>query len=233
MSYPASIIPDRWRIAGLRLRSLTLGHVALGERMGVPYFDGTDSGVDSPEPNCSTRGPIGPSTPGPGDLALALFICSRPWAEAARALQGNRGRWRRTFTAWLLGEAESFIHHQNQFLRYLEAQFQSPDTWTKGEGKGCAAPAMLSLRARLITDFRVGWAESLDIPIAEALWLSAAQAEREGGIDWVTESERKAMELAKSAAQGAAHGQKDNNSNLNEAQGEKVSDGPTAGHGQR
>jgi len=104
---------------------------------------------------------------------------------------------------WLLGEVESFDHHQNQFLRYLEAQFKSPDTWTKGEAKGCAAPPMLSLRARLIADLRVGWSESLDIPIAEALWLSAAQAEREGGIDWVTANERNAMQAAMAAARQA------------------------------
>jgi hypothetical protein len=65
---------------------------------------------------------------------------------------------------------------------------------------------MLSLRARLIADLRVGWSESLDIPIAEAMWLSAAQAEREGGIDWVTANERKAMQAAMAAA--AAQGQK-------------------------
>ena len=200
MSYPASIIPDQWRIAGMRLVPLTMGHVALGERMGLPYFAGEDSGVDSPESHTPTAGP------GPGDLAMALFVCSRPWREAAHKLQRNQGALRRRFIVWLLGEAESFAHHQTQFLRYLEAQFKSPDTWTKGEAKGCAAPPMLSLRARLIADLRVGWSESLDIPIAEAMWLSAAQAEREGGIDWVTANERKAMQAAMAAA--AAQGQK-------------------------
>lgn len=179
MSYPASIIPDRWRIAGMRLRPLTIGHVALGERMEVTYFAGEEF-VEA----------------GPGDLAMALYICSRPWRFAAEDLQKNRGRLRRRFTAWVLGEAEAFAHHQRQFARYLETQFKSPDTWTKGDSKSCAAPAMLALRARLIVDFRVGWAESLDIPIAEALWLSAAQAEREGGIDWVTAAERQAMAAA-------------------------------------
>ena len=180
-TYSHAVIPDRWRIAGLRLNTLTLGHVALGERMGVPYF--------LPPPL--------DRQPGPGDLALALYIAGNPWRVSADKLRRNQGRWARRCLVWIAGEPASFAELQNRFLTYLEAQLSGPETWSKSQNKEVGCPAMLALRARLVADFGVGWAESLDIPVGEALWMSAAQAEREGSVDWVNDQQRQAMELAK------------------------------------
>jgi hypothetical protein len=187
MTYTEVTIPDRWRILGHLLTPLTLGHWALGERLDVVYFT-----AEKREAR-------------PADLALAILICSRPWTKARAKLQ-SKSRWCNLhfrFLAWCLAEPEAFETYHGKFLEYLAAQFSAPSTWTSTDDRKnqCGSPWPLSLRCRLVADFGVPWHQSLHIPIAEAHWMSAAQGEREGTVEWVTPAQQQVMAALRAAKQ--------------------------------
>jgi hypothetical protein len=161
----------------------------LGERLGVAYFTGEEKSA------------------GPADLALAILICSRPWGRARRLFDGRKSlrNLRLKFLVWLIGEPEAFDAYNAKFLEYLAAQLSAPPTWTTGnKDNQCGSPWPLSLRCRLVADFGIDWRQSLEIPIAEAHWMSAAQGEREGTVEWVTPAQQQVMATLRAARAEAA-----------------------------
>lgn len=114
---PKDLIPDAHCVLGTMLRPFSLGHHLLLAKVESPF---------------TSR----PTAEGlPDELALAVFICARPYTEAHEALV--RGDWEKEFSAWLKRLKPSWyqpnrFEHSSElakFNAYLSAGYQKPPVW--------------------------------------------------------------------------------------------------------
>lgn len=181
--YAAAMLPDVWRVAGVRLHVPTLGHILLLQRLGLPAVA---SALASPLPA--------------GTMALWLWVMSRPWDKATAGLRTWRGRWWVRVVAWQL-RRRTDDDHLALVASYLSAAWSGPEIWEKeATGRTLCAPLAQNLKLILMSRLGVSEKAALDTPVRVALWDAAALAESSGQAEWVDESIAAAIE-----AQQAAH----------------------------
>lgn len=181
MTFPESVWPDQTTVLGVQLQPLTLGHVVLLKRLGSPLA-----------PFGSDRR----SAPGLGDLLLAVYVCSRSYARAARAVLRTTPwvlRWwflkaritllLRPSVSWELEEAI------DDFRRYIAQQSAPPPVWITGQDSDgpSDAPTELLLLRQLIQFCRHTESQAMAVPLRFALYHLASHWERLGQVEFKSE----------------------------------------------
>lgn len=173
MSYAAAVFPDQWRCAGVALRTLTLGHALLLQRLGNPF----------------AARPLPGGTGRLGDVSQALMVCSRAWSEARDMIDTRAERW------WLAWRAITIRHHgiekaDAELSAYLTHAWPEVNWWTPTDGRTRALGAEL-LHILVNVERRMGLSleDALGVPVAVAYWDAAADAERSGAISLRSEAD--------------------------------------------
>lgn len=165
----------------MKLAAVTLGHFLLLESFGSPLVIGGEAL--------------------PGDVALGLYVLERPWKRAAEALNRRGKPWRLRLLIWLFREPAAALPAEMAMRGALVAALDAPKTLSSvKDSKALRAPWQVTLHARLMADFKLGYEAALDMPLLSAGWLSAAQAEREGVCEWI---DPELAEYVKAQALGA------------------------------
>jgi hypothetical protein len=178
--YAAAHLPDTWRIMGLRLQPLTLGHGLLLARVGSPW---TPFAL-LPTPR---------SVPPLGDLLLALWILAQPWRKAAAHLSQRRCRW--YLRAWelqavWLSEA-TLADHGDRLTSFILENLLPPTLWRNPAAatSRAQAPTLASLKVQLIAQLHLSQDAALDTPLAVAIWDLLTWGESQGTHQFRSESE--------------------------------------------
>lgn len=167
--------PDRHWCLGRRLMPLTIGHLLLLRRVGSPLASGL--------------------VPDPADLALAVFICSRPWRRALAAVE----RPALSLRLLVLGLRASWGMQRavQSLTRYLKSSLEGPRWWPVprpgGSDLEMRSPYWATILVALQSDLRMTHEEALDVPVALALWKIAVMREREGQVQLISDDEREVL----------------------------------------
>lgn len=172
-------MPPGIPLRGLTLAPLTLGHLLLLHRVESPYVSDAD-----PRPD-----------PTPGQTALALWICSRPWRAAAARLGSRLARLRMLWIGSAVAHAPGW--YAERFAEYLAFHRQPPRTRSLRGGSGEKLPPLgatlvASLKVAMMTDLGIPEDDVLDKPVAACLWDLAVLSEGRGNVKIL--SEREALE---------------------------------------
>lgn len=173
--YAEAALPDGYRIAGVQLRPLSIGHILLLTRLGNPWF---------------VRGRKASAA----DLAVAVAVCSQCWRANLVALHGWRFRAR---LRWLAIRLMLDSRAGATWRAYLAMSLRAPTVWQKSGTLGqrpLAAPYWLQILMTLQSD--IGYSEdvALDLPASQAQWLAIAAWEKGGGTEMASEHEAEVME---------------------------------------
>lgn len=162
------VIPPVVRLAGKRLHMVTLGHALLLERIGSPFA------VTSPPDRL----------PEAGDNALAWWILTRPWDEAANGIGGRLSRfWTWCFT---LARARVAAEDSVSILRWVKWSTTSPgfepirDADEEGEPLG-AHPVLIRAQAAA-SKWGVPYPAVLNLPWNVCCWLYLTRWEEAGAV---------------------------------------------------
>jgi len=181
--YAAVLFPDRWRILGVPLLPLTLGHALLLDRLelgsaGAPREQG--------------RSLPATTMPDIGDLLLCLWVCSRAWDRAAAHLQRRRTRCALKLWAWqmrLTSRARldaGLTAAWAQWQAYLAAAWDAPSVWERDKSAASSAPLLQVLKVTLMSRLGHSAQSALDTPLTVALWDICCFWETKGHIEWVS-----------------------------------------------
>ncbi len=180
--YACALLPDRWRVLGVRLQPLTVGHGIVLARLHSPFTPFS----------CRPSAHL-------GDLLLALFACGRPWARGWAALGSRKASLFLRLWAWQIlrrAESDSIIGSAaDAFGAYVHAHCAGPRVWEK-DGAGASAansPVLCTLKIGLQEHFGRSEAEALDTLISAALWELYCYAEQHGGLQLVSDTELAAL----------------------------------------
>lgn len=172
IDYAAAVLPRRHRVAGVRLRTCCIGHALLLHRLRNPLGD----------LNSTTL-----VTSGLGDLAEALYVCSRPWRRAASALDGKLAGIRISWMALrvtLQRRPRSLI--LSDWVDYITNAWSGPSLWTHETASTPTAPeAVASLIHHLRTVIHATHDDILDTPITRAVHDVILHLARQGTVDIV------------------------------------------------
>lgn len=186
------MFPRGERVLGWRLLPLTLGHCLLLERLGSPFM-----------PEGARR------SPGPGDVAMVLWACSRPWLRAFRSVSGWRARWAR---AWIAGKVRRRLPEAiAALIGFIERQTSGPRVISVHSSGQLEAPAFAALLATLMAELNMPDSAALDRPVAWCRWMAVTQAERSGLVRLRGQPTEDLIAAAREVAQaecrqGASHG---------------------------
>lgn len=181
--YSQALHPDTHRVLGRRLRPLAVGHILLLTRLGNPIITG--------------RGVI-------DDVAIAVvvFLCSMPYAQAKDAMQG---RWLKLRLAWLALRARSDTAAVAQLACYMESGAKGPRWWTESNSSAeVETPTWLLVQVTLQRDLGLTLSQALDTPACLAMWWCAAIWEETGRIDLISREEEEILRNLKTEASPAA-----------------------------
>lgn len=170
MDYARTIFPEVPVVGGVRLMPLSIGHALLLQRVGSPFVP-PDRPAASP---AISSGDI-------GDLALALYVCSRHWSTAAAGLSGWRSAlWIRWWSCRRMGrEAVDWC----QFAAYWQDAWKGPGFTLIESGSGRRGAG--SMHVLMITQriqYGASRNDALSTPVLEALWDHAAYLDERGSI---------------------------------------------------
>jgi hypothetical protein len=179
--YAAAVLPDRWRVCGVDLMPFALGHLLALQRLGSPF--------------------VVVGEPGPVDLTLALYVCSRKpsdiFARWHRDIPwGWKMRGRKiAFQAAL--RPSRFLDSCMGFAGYVDANSIGPKLWIergRKDVKTITAPEMLSMHRRMML---CGFSESeaWDMPFVRVRWEQAASAEVDGVASFFTDRDERLCEV--------------------------------------
>lgn len=160
------------RVAGVRLVPFTLGHADVL------------CGLDSPV----YRGEV----PVPEDLAVALFVCSRPWKKAARQIRSGRASRIMTRLGRRFGkmDPEDAAVICELFADYISTYRAAPPRWEDGGEKGQArAPWHLSVFTLLQHKTNFQALETWNLPVSRAFELAAVIGANHGDDKLVSPAE--------------------------------------------
>jgi hypothetical protein len=138
---------ERFRILGLDLLPLTLGHVRVMEALGCRELRD------------------------PGELGMACWVCSMP----AEKVRGFLGSWFGNLRLWLwgrfLGEWD-FLAKRQDFADYMRCNTELPEIVKKDsdERQPTRIPSAQAIRVRLMSDLGVSPGEIDGYPFLQALW---------------------------------------------------------------
>lgn len=200
--YAAAVFPDTWVILGRRMVPLTLGHAVLLTRMASPFAPFTHPKLGY--------------MPALGDVALAAWICSRPWRVAAERLQWRRTGWLLRWWAWCAARsAANRVDIARAWAAYFEAEISAPKMWlAEKQSKRLSSPVLQILILTRMTQFGEGFEAALDTPLRRALLDAAGLGEMRGTIEvqgdddsaWIRDLIARQAARLKKAGQGEKAG---------------------------
>ena len=177
-SFLSSLVPEPYQVLGVLLRPLSFGHVVLLSRLEL-------------DPLVS-----------PGELALAVQICSRPFSEGVQfidkatspagfaalekfATECSKRDTAKAFEAW---------------IGYLEAHSSAPEYFEaeKGETKR-GAPFLAQMRVWLLGRCNYSPEYIMDAPFGQCLWDYGASVEESAGEGIVGDKHREIEALLEAA----------------------------------
>ena len=165
------MVPTVARFGGRRLGPLTIGHLLLLRRLGLPFHPLATSD-DGEEPTA-------------GQVAIAWYVITRPWMEAAEGIGTRSGRLEISlFTIRRAGR-----HHidADTIGEWIDAEASIPPfdkvKRPNGDEDGeRGTPYELLLAQSLASQWLVPWPAVLDVPVAQANWLWLARWEERNVI---------------------------------------------------
>jgi hypothetical protein len=176
--YLAGATPGRWQVLGVRLLPMTLGHAhVLASRTAW-----------RPMQSCRVDA---------GILATTLYVCSRPWRIALRGVDGWRAQ---TYALWCGAVARAqraSLEAKAEVVRdYLDAHSSvrrlAPPLRRGRErdgGRYLGTPFLARLRLFAAHRLHVPMGAEMDLPMADLVWLWAADAEERGILRLLNASE--------------------------------------------
>lgn len=153
-----TVVSEEFRILGVRLLPLSLGHVAVLHHLGC----------------------MSPSNP--GELGLAIFVCSIRHDLVMSKLRSPLFPLRMWLWQWRLGVWD-FREKLAMFHEYLAHNMEMPEVISKGEAGECFIPAAQCYRVILLS--RLGYSpKEVDFtPYLQAKWDFITLQELEGKAD--------------------------------------------------
>lgn len=187
LQYAEAITPRCHYVAGVRLVPFCVGHAVLLTRLQNPFrtlWGGDEEALRKTEI-------------GSGDLAQALWVCSRPATRALSTIDRFWTPWGiRRIHARVLGAG--VIPSLGEMYRYLGHGFTGPKLARTPEAKtNSGAPLLAMLMSSLTAHFGKTSEEALDTPLATALWDRAAYLEQQGLIRFWTKEDEELLDWAK------------------------------------
>jgi len=187
--YTAALFPDQWRVCGRLLRPLSLGAAALLHRIGSPYADLAAS------PSARL-----------GDLVLGVWICERPWQQAAAGLRSRRCAVTMALRGHMWARRD-WLTQRARFLAYLSDAWHGPKMWRDDRATSSAAPMIQSFILHRMMHLHQSFADAMDTSLKVAMWDKGAWAESSGVLTFM-EPEVEALlerQRADSTAGGCSH----------------------------
>ncbi len=172
--YSWVMYPARTTIAGCRLLPFSIGHALMLTRFGSPFVDLWQPGGD------------GTRKIALGDLALALWICSRQSTEA----MGSIGSWWSRHSIKKIGRRlakASDADHVSQFVMYVVGGLTSPRVRKPSTSKDCASPLLGILKLFVMDKLHLSHAEALNYPMSLAFWDRAISLDTLGFVNFMTQ----------------------------------------------
>jgi hypothetical protein len=185
-SFAESVFPDGWRVGAVRLRTFTLGHALLLERLSNPFW-----------------APTAEVVPDLGALCLATFICSRPASVAAHTMGGWYARQWMVYHAIRWGSTHA--DREGELRLYIHAARSTPNVEpaNKGDGKAAGASLLHILWQHRRIHMRDTEDQVMDCPLMRAQLDHLAWHEQRGTLTIIGD-ELSAMEQLVEAAKDNA-----------------------------
>ena len=159
-AYLRAMFPSQTEVLDVILHPLTLGHTLLLHRLESPFVT---PGAEA----------------GDGDLALALALCSRSFADSVAAV--NDSGFAVELQRLIKGRDElELIGARTAFYKYLIVAHEGPKVKKQGSGRESGAPFLLNVKLSLMNGYGYTHTEALNMPLGQALWEHATLLEREG-----------------------------------------------------
>lgn len=167
VGYAESLFPPTHRIAGFRMRPLTMGHVLLLTALENGWM-----------PWLSPMKREGASV---GDIAELILVCTNDWRKSARIVQGPLAKWRIKYIGLAISGC-GFVRSTAAALRYLAFWLNEKPEFMRNESKGfqeSEAPTLCWLVSRFL-HCGCNRSEILDSTFRELAWESICMAEITG-----------------------------------------------------
>lgn len=196
------LFQPRFRVLGREMLPMEVGHLLLLMRLEKLLLP--------------------PCYPGGGDLAVATYVCERPWDQACRDVQRagwayrQRIRWRASF-------GPPFERGLVEWREYVLWNLQAPTVRSRTSAAPGTGPSAYTLNAPFWLVYlnrarRAGstFREAMSALVRLVLWESAAGQEEDGCAVWCSEEEmqiqrmltdkRAVEELRKTAEEAVRNG---------------------------
>lgn len=180
--YSEAALPDGYTVLGVPLRPFSLGHELLLARARSPFVIPAEAD----------------RLPGLADLLIAVFVCSRDFSTARKALARRLPAAWKLFawgvTALISQRPAIILRHASRFRSYLADAGSRPVAWQPRDrsGRPSGIPELAAVKLTLL---RAGYtaAEVLDMPRQQAVHEAMYALAREGAIELQTEDEAAAL----------------------------------------
>lgn len=188
-------IPEPFRVLGLRLRPLSMGHLILLHRIGSPYIAEASEAENG---NAI------------GNLAIAALVCSMTFQEGVELLNTpDLGRqiaaWGRRIRKphwWSREQKIDWAEKHQLFADYIRHSTDLPGHyWTREDGFTVQAPYVQIIKVQLMLKLHFTEAELMDRPWRLCLWDMLTVRALEGDLRFVDtgdieEAQARANEMA-------------------------------------
>lgn len=159
----------------LEMADLQVGHLRFLHDMESPYV------VESDQQDTA-------------DLLLAALICSMRWRDAAKHV----GRWYLKpflrFWSWRCRKCNLIFEAAN-FRKYLSDAISTPKIKKANGGKALKSPLHQRLYLMLVEDIGHDPERAWDLTVREAIDLWVARAEKQGALEFFSETEEAHIRL--------------------------------------
>jgi hypothetical protein len=180
-SYVQALIPNSYKVMGIKLRPFSLGSYFLMRRFNCAFSN----------ENIETNGNI-------QDLLLAVSICSRTynqfldWISDPEQFQSWSKEWGDKIKLALENDQINILIEVNKFKIYMKDSVQVPKIWNNnedGESKTSGAHWSHNIYIKLISKIGYIPEQALDMPLSQASFDYYKHLEDEGSITFMTDFE--------------------------------------------
>jgi hypothetical protein len=185
-TFGQAVFPDGWRVGAVRLRTFSLGHALLLERLDNPFWSSTGAAV-----------------PSLGALCLAAYVCSRPAASAARTMGGWYARQWMVYHAIRWGRTHADREAEMRLYIHAARAIPNVDTDSRSTGKAAGASLLHILWQHRRIQMRDTEQEVMDCPLMRAQLDHLAWHEQRGALTIIGD-ELSSMEQLVEAAKANA-----------------------------
>jgi hypothetical protein len=175
--YSAAVFPDRFRVCGVWLKPMTLGHALLLRRLGNPFVTGDGIAV--------TRAHV---------LQCAIVL-SREWKDAESIVNSKRASWFYRFRT--MASDASRAKDVVTLSMYFEASFPKVDYWREEDGRDSGFDGIDSLFISQRIKCGLSVRDALSVPVAVAVLDRYYMAEESGRISVWSTTDRLLAERAR------------------------------------